>query len=41
MSGTAGKHERATAMTTAEREQFDRGGFLIIRGALTPDEIGR
>jgi ectoine hydroxylase len=41
MSGTAGKHERATAMTTAEREQFDRDGFLVIRGALTPDEVGR
>jgi ectoine hydroxylase len=40
MSGTAGKHDGATAMTAAEREQFDRDGFLIIRGALTPDEVG-
>lgn len=26
--------------TKAERERFDRDGFLIIRGALTPDEVG-
>jgi ectoine hydroxylase len=26
------------APTAAEREQFDRNGFLVIRGALTPDE---
>jgi ectoine hydroxylase len=24
----------------AERERFDRNGFLVIRGALTPDEAG-
>lgn len=28
-------------MPATEREQFDRDGFLIIRGALTPDEVGR
>jgi ectoine hydroxylase len=28
-------------MSATEREQFDRDGFLIIRGALTPDEVGR
>jgi ectoine hydroxylase len=25
--------------STAEREQFERDGYLIIRGALTPDEV--
>jgi phytanoyl-CoA dioxygenase PhyH len=25
--------------TAAEREQFERDGYLIIRGALTPDEV--
>jgi len=28
-----------TAPAAAEREQFDRDGFLIIRGALTSDEV--
>lgn len=27
--------------TAADRERFDRDGFLVIEGALTPDEIGR
>jgi ectoine hydroxylase len=27
-------------MSTAEREQFDRDGYLIIRGALNQDEVG-
>jgi ectoine hydroxylase-related dioxygenase (phytanoyl-CoA dioxygenase family) len=27
-------------MSTAEREQFDRDGYLIVRGALSPDEVG-
>jgi len=27
------------APTAAEREQFDRDGFLLIRGALAPDEV--
>ncbi len=26
-------------MSTAEREQFDRDGYLIVRGALSPDEV--
>ena len=26
-------------MSSAEREQFDRDGYLIIRGALRPDEV--
>ncbi|MGD0557530.1 MAG: phytanoyl-CoA dioxygenase family protein [Streptosporangiaceae bacterium] len=26
-------------MSTAEREQFDRDGYLIVRGALRPDEV--
>src|SRR5258708_36397076 len=30
----------SVAPTATEREQFDRDGFLIIRGALTPDEVG-
>ncbi|MCW2929633.1 MAG: hypothetical protein JWM19_595, partial [Actinomycetia bacterium] len=29
----------SAAPAAAEREQFDRDGFLIIRGALTPDEV--
>ena len=41
MSGSTRDHELATAIArTAEREQFARDGFLIIRGALTPDEAG-
>lgn len=33
--------ELATAVPgAAERTQFDRDGFLIIRGALTPGEVG-
>jgi ectoine hydroxylase len=40
MSSTAGNGGQAAPITPAEREQFDRDGFLIIRGALTPDEIG-
>jgi ectoine hydroxylase len=30
----------SAAPAAAECEQFDRDGFLLIRGALTPDEIG-
>ncbi len=30
---------RPASITASEREQFDRDGFLIIRAALTPDEI--
>jgi ectoine hydroxylase len=40
MSSTAGSGGQVVPITPAEREQFDRDGFLIIRGALTPDEVG-
>jgi ectoine hydroxylase len=29
----------STPMTAEQREQFDRDGYLVIRGALTPDEV--
>jgi ectoine hydroxylase len=29
------------SISTSEREQFDRDGFLIIPGALTPDDVRR
>lgn len=29
-----------TPMSAEQREQFDRDGYLIIRGVLTPDEVG-
>jgi len=32
--------EHAGPPPAAERERFDRDGFLVIRGALTPDEAG-
>jgi ectoine hydroxylase len=41
MSITTGNGGQTVPITPAEREQFDRDGFLIIRGALTPDEVGR
>jgi ectoine hydroxylase len=41
MPGTVGGTERAQQIPAAAREQFDRDGYLIIRGALTPDEVGR
>jgi ectoine hydroxylase len=41
MPSTAGSTDRARPVPTAERERFDRDGYLIIRGALTPDEISR
>ena len=39
MSITAGSDEQVMPMTAEQREQFDRDGFLIIRGALSPDEV--
>jgi ectoine hydroxylase len=39
MSSTAGSDEQVMPMTAEQREQFDRDGFLIIRGALSPDEV--
>ena len=41
MPSTAGSTERARPVPAAERERFDRDGYLIIRGALTPDEVSR
>jgi ectoine hydroxylase len=41
MPSTAGSTERARPVQAAERERFDRDGYLIIRGALTPDEVSR
>jgi ectoine hydroxylase len=32
--------EPARAISSSEREQFDRDGFLLIRSVLTPDEVG-
>jgi ectoine hydroxylase len=40
MTTTAGNVEHATEVPSpAEREQFERDGFLVIRGALKPDEV--
>lgn len=39
MSITAGSDEQVMPMTAEQREEFDRDGFLIIRGALSPDEV--
>jgi ectoine hydroxylase len=39
MSITAGSDEQVMPMAAEQREQFDRDGFLIIRGALSPDEV--
>jgi ectoine hydroxylase len=39
MPSTVGSAEDATPIPAAEREQFDRDGYLIIRGALTLDEV--
>jgi Phytanoyl-CoA dioxygenase (PhyH) len=39
MSITAGSDEQVMPMTAEQHEQFDRDGFLIIRGALSPDEV--
>lgn len=42
MPRTAGSAEHvAVPITAAERERFERNGFLVIRGALTPDEVRR
>jgi Phytanoyl-CoA dioxygenase (PhyH) len=41
MPSTVGSIEHAKPIPAAEREQFDRNGYLIIRGALTPDEARR
>lgn len=41
MSGTATGTEHPSLIPAAEREQFDRDGFLVIRGALGPDEVRR
>jgi ectoine hydroxylase len=41
MPSTAGSTERARPIQAAERERFDRDGYLIIRGALAPDEVRR
>jgi len=38
LSGPTRQH--AGPPPAAERERFDRNGFLVIRGALTPDEAG-
>ena len=40
MSIAAKETEQATVLpSAAEREQFERDGFLVIRGALKPDEV--
>jgi ectoine hydroxylase-related dioxygenase (phytanoyl-CoA dioxygenase family) len=41
MPSTVGSIEPASAIPAAEREQFDRDGYLIIRGALAPEEVRR
>lgn len=41
MPSTAGSTERSRPVPAAERERFDRDGYLIIRGALTPAEVSR
>jgi Phytanoyl-CoA dioxygenase (PhyH) len=41
MPSTAGSTDRARPVPAAEHERFDRDGYLIIRGALTPDEVSR
>jgi ectoine hydroxylase len=41
MASTTGDREQVSPITPSEREQFDRDGFLIIRGALTADEVDR
>jgi hypothetical protein len=39
MSSTLSSIDHISAISVAEREQFDRDGFLIIRGALTTGEV--
>lgn len=39
MSDTAGSVRQATPMTAEQRAQFERDGYLIIPGALSPDEV--
>jgi ectoine hydroxylase len=39
MSCTIESIDRTSPISDEEREQFDRDGFLIIRGALTPGEV--
>lgn len=39
MSSTVGSIDRTSPISASEREQFDRDGFIVIRGALTPDEV--
>ncbi|MGY0233348.1 phytanoyl-CoA dioxygenase family protein [Longispora urticae] len=39
MTATAHAPAAELAMTPDQREQFDRDGYLIIRGVLTPEEI--
>jgi hypothetical protein len=41
MPSTAGSIREASPIPAAEREQFDRDGYLIIRAALAPDEVRR
>jgi hypothetical protein len=39
MPGTAGSVDYPRPISEAERDQFDRDGFLILRAALAPDEV--
>jgi ectoine hydroxylase len=39
-TATAAASSTWTAMTIDERARFDRDGYLIVRGALTQDEVG-
>lgn len=39
MSSTVGSIDHTSTISASEREQFDRDGFIVIRGALTPDEV--
>jgi ectoine hydroxylase len=41
LASAVGSIEHARPIPAAERGQFDRDGYLIIRGALTPDEVCR
>jgi ectoine hydroxylase len=39
MSSTVESIDATSPISAEEREQFDRDGFIVIRGALSPDEV--
>ena len=41
MPSTVGSIDHVRPISVTEREKFDRDGFLVIHGALTPDEVRR